>query len=200
MQSAPMRCVIVDDHAVFRLGLRYALEARGHSVIAEYADGRAAREALGTLEGVDLLIIDARMPEMSGFELARHVRGTTTTLPIAMVTTFDDEVARVRAVEAGVDDVVSKDETPEALVARLEQVAWSRPIPASYGSLLGLTHRELEVLELIVTGASNRAIGRALGVSVETVKDHVRQVYRKLGVSERASAVRVAIEQKLVSP
>ena len=201
MTGPRLRCVVVDDHALLRLGLRTALTARGHAVVAEFESGDALIAAIDSLKRIDLVITDARMPNGDGFFVCRTVKLAWPIVAIAMLTSYDDEATRARALAAGVNAFVAKDEDAEALVEHLIEAVQDPLAAPEVGSDVpfSLTVRELEVIQQLVYGLTNREVAEALGISPETVKDYVHQVYGKLGVSDRASLTRVALEHRLTS-
>ena len=194
-----LRFALADDHPLFRMGLRLALEARGHIVTEEFSRGDDLIASCARLTEVDVLVIDVRMPGADGIRAVEHVRKASPSLAIAMVTSYDDAATRARAADAGITTVMAKDASPADLVSALETAMPLTSVEQGAHAPFNLTIRELEVLDAIVAGQSNREIAAALGISVETVKDHVRQIYSKLGVGERASAVRVALRHGVVS-
>lgn len=204
-----VRVVLVDDHPVVRDGLRGMIE---HSedvvVVGEAADGVAA---LGVVERErpDVLLLDLRMPGGDGIEAIRALRARDATRPrILVLTTYDTDHDIRTALAAGADGYLLKDTRRDDLLRAVRDLAAGRPVltlralhalaaPASEPPT-ALTGRELEVLRLVAEGGTNAAIARRLLVSQATVKTHLVHVYDKLGVCDRAAAVRVAYERGLL--
>ena len=183
------RVLIADDHPLFRMGLAYALRARGFELVAEVADGSAALEACCTLRP-DVALLDVKMPLLDGLSACRRIRAECADTLVVMLSTFDEPAILAAAKAAGATAYLSKETAPAELAALLREVT-ARPahdwLPAP--DVPTLTTREGETLHLLAAGHSNKAIAKRLGVSPETVKDHLGSVYRKLEVSDRMAAV-----------
>ena len=207
MNAQTLRIVIVDDHPVVRDGLvgMFASEA-GIEVVGEAADGR---DGLVVIEATapDVVLLDLRMPGGDGIEAITALRAAGRTLPrILVLTTYDTERDIRTALEAGADGYLLKDARRAELVRAVTDVAAGRPVltTEALAVLTGrrteqqLTDRELESLRLIAEGLTNRAAAARLHVSEATVKTHLAHAFDKLGVSDRAAAVRVAYERGLL--
>lgn len=184
-----MRLVIADDHPLFRIGLRYALEASGFSVVAEAGDGAEALQAM--LEHkADVALLDVKMPEVDGIEAAKHIRQQLPDCLIILLTTFEEEALIHAARQAGVNGFFSKETSPTDL-ARAIHAIHAQPyrdwLPTV--SLPELTRREQQVLALLGQGFSNKDMARHLSLSPETIKSYLANLYSKLEVSDRLSAV-----------
>lgn len=208
MTTAPVTCVLVDDHPVVRDGLRHMLERDpGLRVVGEASSGP---EGIAVVRDTDpdVVLMDLRMPGGGGAEAIRALqRDPATRARVLVLTTYDtDRDIRV-AMEAGAHGYLLKD-TPQAdLVRAVHDVAAGRPVLApvalsvlAKGGTVGpeLTARETEVLRLVAQGHPNRAVASRLGVGEATVKTHLLHVYDKLQVGDRAAAVRVAYERGLL--
>lgn len=200
--SVPVRVLVVDDHPVVRAGLVALLSVQpGLVIVGEAADGGAAIAAAQRLRP-HVILCDLRLGEgPDGVEVARAVRsGAGDVAPAVLIlTTYDHDVDLVRAVEAGAAGYLLKDAEPAAIVEAIE-------VAARGGSVLGpeltervvqtmrirraeLSPRELQVLQLVAEGLSNREVSRRLVVSEATVKTHLNHVFGKLGVDSRTAAV-----------
>ncbi len=210
---APIRVLIVDDHPVVRDGLRgmFAREA-DIDVVGEAGDGREALARVDALAATpggppDVVLMDLRMPRGDGIAAIRELRaGGRATPAVLVLTTYDTDRDIRAALEAGANGFLLKD-TPRAdLVRAVRDVAAGRPVLAAQAlsALTGqhrearLTARELEVLRVIAAGGTNRSAAQRLMVSEATVKTHLLHAYEKLGVGDRAAAVRVAYERNLL--
>lgn len=187
-----IRVLIADDHPLFRVGLAYALRARGFDVVAEAENGRHAVE-LARTHRPELAVVDVRMPELDGIEACRALRSLEPPPLVVMLTTFDEAALVAAARDAGATAYLSKETDPRRLAETLERIVreperdWMPTV-----ELPSLTRRERDVLLLLARGLTNRAIAGELGIGPETVKDHVASLYRKLDVGDRVTAVREA--------
>lgn len=209
-----MRILVVDDHALFRVGLEGLLEKRGISVtaVANGEDGLALAKEINP----DVVLLDMRMPDMSGIEVLKQLRDANLEMPIVMLTTSDAERDLIEALRNGAQGYLLKDMEPDELVSALRSIKSGKTViaPDMAGVLAKvvqgdrpredeedeatlfseLTPREQEILCLLAEGQSNKAIARNLGISDGTVKLHVKAVLRKLNVHSRVEAAVIAVE------
>ena len=209
MSAGVVRVVIVDDHPVVRDGLRGMLQGDEMlTVVGEAGGGDEAVRTVAMLEP-DVVLMDLRMPAGDGVDATARIVAAQPHVRVLVLTTYDTESDVLRAVEAGASGYLLKDapvgelrravratasgETvlAPAVAARLVRQARRPPVEA-------LTARELEVLELVARGATNRDVGRALHVSEATVKSHLLHVFTKLGVNDRTAAVTTALDRGLI--
>ncbi len=190
--------LVVDDHPLFRMGLVMALRSEGFEVVGEAENGRQAVERCRHGE-VDVVLLDVRMPELDGVAACRAITAEPGAPLAVMLTTFDEPAVIQAARQAGATAYLSKETEPRELARVLRSVLadperdWMPKV-----SLPDLTPREGEVLRWLAQGLSNKAIAARLGLSPDTVKDHLENVYRKLEVRDRVSALRKAAELGLV--
>ncbi|TIC87861.1 response regulator transcription factor [Nocardioides sp. GY 10113] len=200
--------LLVDDQALVRQGLRLILELAGVEVVGEAGDGVEAVAAVDALEP-DVTLMDVRMPVLDGVEATRRIVASGARTRVIVLTTFDLDQHVVEALRAGAAGFLLKDVTADgltdavrraaagepvvapAVLARLMDHFASRPpapptLPAGFGDL---SDREREILALIGRGRSNAEIAAELVISMATVKTHVRHVFAKLGLRDRAQAV-----------
>ncbi len=195
---APVRVLIADDHPLFRIGLSLALKADGFEVVAEAENGRQAVERARQLD-VDVVLLDVRMPELDGIAACRTIAATADAPVVVMLTTFEEPAVIEAARAAGARAYLSKETSPRELARMLHNILaaperdWLPEV-----ALPELTPRESQALTLMARGLSNKAIASELGISPDTVKDYLENVYRKLDVRDRVSAVRRAAELGLV--
>jgi DNA-binding NarL/FixJ family response regulator len=183
-----MRLLIADDHPLFRVGLRAALEREGFAVVGEASDGlEAVRLGLRLLP--DGVVLDVRMPRMDGITAARMLREQRFGGLITLLTTFSEPVLVQQAALAGADAYWSKELPPEALAERLRRLSLGQEPRLRAPDLPRLTAREQEVLHWMSQGLSTKEIARTLHLSPETVKDHLVRLYEKLEARNRVEAL-----------
>jgi DNA-binding NarL/FixJ family response regulator len=217
-----VRVLIVDDQRLVRAGLRMILSGRpGIDIVGEAEDGSAAIEA-ARRSRPDVVLMDLRMPGVDGVEATRRlVRDGGSTSRVIILTTFDGDELVVDALRAGASGYLLKDLDPDDLVESIGVVAGGgallapsvtrqlldrfaerlTPVSADPAVRLGgLSERELEVLQLLARGMSNREIAEALVVTETTVKSHLSHLLLKLDLRDRTQAVIAAYEGGLVRP
>ncbi|WP_306369033.1 response regulator transcription factor [Nocardiopsis sp. CC223A] len=202
-----VRVVVVDDHPIVRDGLSGILGTEeGIEVVGEAANGREA-VAVVRANDPDVVLMDLRMPGGDGIDAIGALRTAHPTRPrILVLTTYDTDRDVRRAMTAGADGFLLKDARRAELVRAVHDVAAGRPVltPAALAALAGRryeaepTDREVHVLRLVSEGLTNGAVARHLGIGEATVKTHLLHVYKKLGVGDRAAAVRVGWERGLI--
>ena len=208
---------LVDDQTLVRQGIRSLLELSDSiRVVAEAADGAQAVEMIPRIKP-DVVLLDMRMPVMSGLETLQHLSEHGLLPPTIILTTFDDDQIVLAGLKAGARGYLLKDVSLEQLVDAIHAVAAGGSLvqPAVTQRLLSglehmqneftsldrpdpLTERETEILRLMAGGYSNKEIANSLGVAEGTVKNHVSNILSKLGVRDRTRAVLKAFELKLV--
>ncbi len=216
-----MNVLLVDDHTLVRKGLAEVL--RGVVNGAEVTEAADADEAVEILKEHrhDVALVDIRMPGRDGIELLRELRASWPTLPVIILTSFDNGEYVKTALSEGAAGYLLKDSSPEDLAQAIlvalsgsgnvlspravrnlfDGAAQSRdPEPRETLSEAGLTRRETDVLSLLAGGSSNREISRQLFLSEKTVKAHLAAVFRKLGVTNRTQAAMVAVSMGMGSP
>jgi DNA-binding NarL/FixJ family response regulator len=205
-----IRVLIADDHPIVRNGLRGAFaDEPDIDVAGEAADGRQAVEQAVRL-GVDVVLMDLRMPVMSGVQAIAALRERAPAIRVLVVTTFDSEADVLPAIEAGATGYLLKDATPGELLRAVRAAHRGESVlaPSVAGQLMGhvrrpggpgLSKRELEVLRHVAEGASNREVARRLFISEASIKTHLLHIYDKLGVRDRAAAVGEAYRRGLLS-
>ncbi|ROO51135.1 LuxR family two component transcriptional regulator [Micromonospora sp. Llam0] len=195
-----IRILIVDDHPIVRNGLRGAFAGLPDIEVAgEAADGRDAVTEAVRLR-VDVVLMDLRMPQMSGVEAIAALAQTAPSVRVLVLTTFDSETDVLPAVEAGATGYLLKDTPPEDLIRAVRAAHRGESVlaPSAAGRLMGrvrrptglvLSSREREVLQMVADGAGNREAARRLFISEASIKTHLQHIYDKLGVRDRAAAV-----------
>jgi len=212
-----IRVALVDDQPLVRAGLQRILSPDDEfEIVAECADGAEALEAL-RLQPADVVVMDVRMRGMDGVEATRRVRDADGP-PVLVLTTFDDDDVLWGAIEAGAAGFILKEATADDLVRATRTVAgggsWIDPVVlprvlAAYRAtvvpharearrLEQLSDRELEVLKMMATGATNAEIANDLVVSGATIKTHIGSIFAKLGTRDRAGAIVLAYQHGIV--
>lgn len=210
-----MRVLLIDDHTLFRLGLKSLLERSGIQVAAAASTGKEGLEIAAEIRP-DVILLDMRMPDMDGIEVLKRLREHGISSPITMLTTSNEERDLVESLRNGAQGYLLKDMDPEELVKALRSIVAGETViaPQLAGTLARalqskesveepstplseLTPREIEILEHLAEGQSNKVIGRALGITDGTVKLHVKAILRKLKVRSRVEAAVIAVEQGL---
>jgi DNA-binding NarL/FixJ family response regulator len=208
-----IKVVIADDHEVFRLGLKNLLAADNFKVVGEAASGQAALKMVKK-QRPDLVILDVRMPDGDGLECLGRIKLDYPDLPVIMLSGFENPTYVARAAALGAAGYLSKSDSSRQIITAFKSAAagesiWSRELlrkvsgsllPASTGMTLDtpLTPRENEVLKQLAFGLTNKEIAQSLGISYETVKEHVQHVLRKLNVTDRTQAAVWAVRNNLV--
>lgn len=206
MSENQIRVMVVDDQAVVRQGLVALINTVADmTVVAEATNGQEAVEQYGAHQP-DVTLMDLRMPVVGGVEAIGRIRRQFPGARIIVLTTFDGDEDIYRSLQAGAQGYLLKDMFFDELEEAVRKVhAGSRRIPTAVAEKLAermsgsdLTARELEVLEEIVRGRSNKEIGSLLNISEATVKSHINNILSKLGVSDRTQAATTALQRGIV--
>jgi DNA-binding NarL/FixJ family response regulator len=210
-----MRVFLADDHPLFRMGLRIALDQEdGIEVIGEANDGFSAVEKIQR-DAPDLSLIDVDLPGMSGIRVIRVLRKAVPAMRILVLSTYDDEKYIHEAMQAGADGYLLKCIDVEQLVKIIRSVCDGKQIVSPFlvnlamdintrkdsgepSAGIDLTQREKEILQAIIDGWSNKRISDTLFISIETVKSHVKSIYQKLQVKNRVEAAMAAVRRGLL--
>ena len=216
--AAPIKVLIADDHPVVRVGLRNMLQSDGQmKVVAEAKDGVEALQMVRTLRP-DILLLDLAMPKMPGMDALRELTSESTSTRTIVLTGLIDKRQILEALQLGARGVVLKDAVVDHLSACVRAVMqgqyWleGRPVQNLVQVLrdlsaqtappprktFGLTTRELQVVSLITEGSTNKYIAQTFGISEETVKRHLTNIFNKLGVGNRLELALFALNHNLL--
>ncbi len=210
----PIRVLLVEDHDLVREGTRRLLErAEELEVIGEARDGEEAVR-LALAQRPDVVVMDVRMPHMNGLEATRRLRAQTLDIKILVLSAYEDDEYIFPLLEAGANGYLLKTTSGRELIRAINAVHAGQTVldPQIAGKVVGhltgrqpahrapgmaesLTAREVEVLQAVADGLSNKEIGDALSISTYTVQVHLRNIFGKMGVGSRTEAVTYALEQ-----
>lgn len=214
--------LVVDDHPVFRQGLRDVLAAESDlQVVGEAGDGEEALQLALDLSP-DVIVMDVNIPKLNGLQVTRRLQQERTSSNILMLTAYDDAEQVFHAIRAGANGYFPKDVTPQKLIEAIHQVnqgqyvigntvmdearlaSWLLKATERFGGegiggieepFVSLSSREMEILQCITRGMSNKAIAHRLGISHQTVKNHMTAILRKLDVADRTQAAVYALRR-----
>lgn len=209
------KILIVDDHLVVREGLKLIIETNDlFQVVGEASNGKVALEMIAASKP-DVILLDLNMPVMSGLDTIRKMNEKGITIPVIILTTYNEDELMVTGIELGAKGFLLKDTSRENLFRTLESSIRGETLlqPEFMAKLLrykdkkannhtqiqtdSLTEKELFILQAIAKGFKSREIAFDMGIAERTVKAHLTNIYNKLGVNTRAEAVAIAIENGL---
>ncbi len=228
-----IRLAVVDDHLIVRMGINNLLKGTtGVRVVGEAECGRAALQLARSLRP-DVMLLDVKLPDMSGIEVIRHLKSDpeTSCIQVVVLTVYDDIEIASEAIRAGAMGYILKDLSREELLEAIRAAHRGMPlvsdsvarklvstlfltdrlpgdsqqqeeeevvVEAGQAEQPELTEREYEVLRLVAKGYSNKAVARELSISLSTVKTHLRHIFDKLGVDDRAQLIIKAIKEGII--
>jgi DNA-binding NarL/FixJ family response regulator len=218
----PIRVLIAEDHALVRRSLEMVLQSEpGLELVGQASDGQEAVQLAGEV-APDVVLMDIRMPKMTGIEAARKMKEIAPSAKIVILTISDEDEDLFEAIRAGASGYLLKDIPLDELADSVRAVHGGQSLinPSMAGKLLAefatlarrdtedepakhapaqkLTDREMEVLRLMARGLNNRDIAKELFISENTVKNHVRNILEKLQIHSRMEAVMIAVREKLI--
>jgi DNA-binding NarL/FixJ family response regulator len=208
-----IKLLVCDDHEVIRTGLATLFAGSDIEIVGEAANGKDTLKQALKLK-TDVILLDIRMPDGDGLSTLEKLRGKVPACKIVMLSTYDNPTYIARAVALGANDYVLKGSSRDDIVATITAAAKGES-PCHAGELrriaaamklrqvvddddVPLTQRETQVLRHVALGLSNKEIGRSLEISVETVKEHVQNILRKITVTDRTQAAVWAVRKGLV--
>lgn len=208
------RVLVVDDQTLFRTGLTSLLSQDERvEVVGQAVDGADAVKQATKLKP-DVVLMDIKMPNLDGIEATRQIVELIPGIKVLMLTTFETDSQVIQALKAGASGYVLKDSSAAAIVSSIAAVLSGERVMASAvanrvlemltGTATpkefydGLTNREIEILKLVASGMANKQIAYRLKISEKTVRNHVSNMYEKLGIYDRSQAVLYAVKKGLV--
>ena len=206
--SHKIRVLVADDHRLILDAVRRSLSATGDIEIVAEADSGSQVMPLVHQTSPDVVLLDLRMPELDGLACLDALRKRFPAVKVVILSAFDDQehvrTAFARGAAAYIVKSVNPLDLPSALRQVMEATVYQAPslvegASAPQAAVGGLTERELEMLKAVAKGLSNQAIGKEFWVTEQTVKFHLTNIYRKLGVSNRTEATRFAYSHGLAS-
>jgi len=206
--NTPIRILVVDDHPLLREGLLALLQSSPDMhLVAEAGDGVQAVGAY--LEHrPDVVLMDLQMPRMDGIEAIARIRATEPDARIIVLTTYSGDAKAVKALHAGASAYLLKDMLRHDLLSTIRLVLSGKRVPlpaevatniAAHVTLDALSPREIEILERVAAGYSNKRIGDQLGISEQTVKAHMKNSMAKLGARDRTHAVTLSLQRGIIT-
>ncbi len=212
--ATKVRVLVADDQTLFRAGLVRLLEEDPRvEVVGQAGDGAEAVEMAGRLRP-DVVLMDLRMPNLDGIEATRRIVAEFPEVRVLLLTVLDADNNVIQALKAGASGYILKDSKPDSIVSSLLAVMAGERVMASAvanrvlemltGTTTpkefydGLTRREIEILKLLAGGMANKQIAYRLKISEKTVRNHVSNMYEKLGIYDRSQAVLYAVRKGLV--
>lgn len=200
----PIRIILADDHPPLRAGLAAILNS--HPDMKVVAEAGSGMEVMELKDEADVYILDLRMPQGDGLQTIKALVARDPAVKVLVLTTYDNEEDIFHALESGARGYLLKDTTKEEIIAAVRQIQQGeRYLPQAVAARLAdrlvrpsLTPRELDVLRLVSRGRTNKEMAAAMFISEETVKTHMKSLFQKLGVHDRAEAVAVSLQRGLI--
>jgi two-component system NarL family response regulator len=206
MRLSRIRLLCVDDHRLVREGIASLINAQPDMEVVGSAGSGEEAIAVFRVARPDVTLMDLQLPGMSGLEAIREIRRADATAKIIVVTMHQGEEDVYRALEAGAATYLLKDSLPDDLAATIRHVySGERPVSPEIKARLAertshplLTRREIEIIKLITQGMRNKEIAAALDVAQDTVRVHLKRIYKKLQVQDRTAIINVAVRRGII--
>lgn len=208
-----IKVLVVDDHPVIHDGLKSILREDGIEIVGNAMDGTQVIEVFEKTRP-NVILMDVRMPGQDGLATLEKLRESQSDARVIIYSSYDNPTYVARAAALGAKDYLLKSTAPDVLIATIRSVVNDEPVNPdsllnrvkktmrrrreSGDESIPLTNREMQVLRHVAMGLSNREIGKSLGISIETVKEHVQNILRKLDVNDRTQAAVWAVKRNLV--
>lgn len=208
-----IKVAIIEDHKEYRESIYYILQStEGYSCVGKY---ESVEDALIELKEPEVILLDIKLPGMSGIEGIKKLKNKFPNVRIVMLTVFEDDINILQSIISGADGYLLKKSSPIILLNAIKDVynggsaltpsvakqimtLFKNYIPQSDKEIENLSSREIQILSMVVDGLNNNEIAEKLFISIETVRNHIRHIYEKLNVHSKSQAVVMAIKQRLV--
>jgi DNA-binding NarL/FixJ family response regulator len=216
MTDRPVRVLLADDHALFRRGLAKLLDDDPRiTIVGEAADGQECLRLADSLRP-EVAIVDLKLPKMNGVELTREIVTRLPKVKVLILTGVEADTQVGEALAVGASGYLLKESEPDAVIAALMAAVHglftiTGPVARrTFGAMAsrsvrrdafdGVSAREFEILKLMASGLANKQVARQLGLSEKTVRNHVANIYEKLGIHDRSQALLYAVRKGLIDP
>lgn len=204
---AKIRILLADDHLIVRMGIASILSFEKDMELVGETDNGADAVRLAHELKPDVVVMDLKMPKLSGADATMRIHATDPEVKVLMLTTFGTSAELKKAMDGGAAGALLKNSSQTEIIAAIRKVAaGSRVVSGEIQhsvddmkSVPEMSQRQLEILNLIAKGFSNREIADILGVSLETVKDHIKKILLRMGATSRTEAASIAVNMQLVT-
>lgn len=204
---AKIRILLADDHLIVRMGIASILSFEKDMELVGETDNGADAVRLAHELKPDVVVMDLKMPKLSGADATMRIHAADPEVKVLMLTTFGTSAELKKAMDGGAAGALLKNSSQTEIIAAIRKVAaGSRVVSGEIQhsvddmkSVPEMSQRQLEILNLIAKGFSNREIADILGVSLETVKDHIKKILLRMGATSRTEAASIAVNMQLVT-
>ena len=202
-----IRILLADDHLVVRMGIASILSFEKDMEVVGETDNGADAVRLATEQKPDVVLMDLKMPQLSGSDATLQIHAAAPNVKILILTTFGTSAELKKAMDGGAAGALLKNSSQAEIIEAIRKVMSGQRVMSSeiqHGieemkSMPEMSQRQLEILNLVAKGFSNKEIAEILGVSLETVKDHIKKILLKMGAASRTEAASLAVNLQLVT-
>ncbi len=202
-----IRVLLADDHAVVRMGIASVLAVTDGFEVAGEADNGLDAARLAQERKPDVVLMDLQMPELTGAEATARIRAENPDVKVLVLTSFGTSVELKKAMDAGASGALEKNSSCPEIIDAIRDVAAGKQVMndhirltlQEFRSMPDLSPRQIEILNLVAKGLSNKEIARMLGLSTDTVKEHVTRILERIGATSRTEAATIAVNLGLIT-
>lgn len=202
-----IRVLLADDHAVVRMGIASALAVTDGFEVAGEADNGLDAARLAQERKPDVVLMDLQMPELTGAEATARIRAENPDVKVLVLTSFGTSVELKKAMDAGASGALEKNSSCPEIIDAIRDVAAGKQVMndhirltlQEFRSMPDLSPRQIEILNFVAKGLSNKEIARMLGLSTDTVKEHVTRILERIGATSRTEAATIAVNLGLIT-
>lgn len=202
-----IRVLLADDHAVVRMGIASVLAVTDGFEVAGEADNGLDAARLAQERKPDVVLMDLQMPELTGAEATARIRAENPDVKVLVLTSFGTSVELKKAMDAGASGALEKNSSCPEIIDAIRDVAAGKQVMndhirltlQEFRSMPGLSPRQIEILNFVAKGLSNKEIARMLGLSTDTVKEHVTRILERIGATSRTEAATIAVNLGLIT-